>query len=123
MRKINLCFVTVVFITILCSCRKMTDEEYKEWKMNQPTYEYENVEAAITDIDMRHWFAGTHRYEWHIEVYYEPYDLRYTEDSWSTGAFNAPSFLYKRKGDEISVEVCNKYIRKELTDRYISEIN
>lgn len=84
---------------------------------------YENVEAVITDINTKYWFAGTHRYEWSIDVYYEPYDLEFHESSWSTGAFNCPYFFFKQEGDSISVEICNDYINGELVKRHVLKIN
>ncbi len=100
----------------------MTEEEYKEWKENQPRYEYETQQAKIVEIDTRHWFATTHWYTWDIEVYYEPYDLSYSENGQSSGSFNAPSFFNKREGDIITIKIRNTYIKDELVDREISRI-
>lgn len=71
---------------------------------------------------MCHWFAGTHRYEWYIKVYYEPYDLEFIENSWANGIFNCPSFVEKSEGEIIIAEICNEYINDELVNRYIYDI-
>lgn len=127
MKKI---FVLIMlFALILTGCSPMTEEEKAEYERqrqeeiaNQPKYEYEDVEAEIVDLNMQHWFAKTHRYEWSISVYYEPYDLTYEDYGWSTGAFNAPSFYDKRVGDVVTVEICNTYVRDKLIGREIVRI-
>lgn len=122
MKRNRFCIILLLTISLLSSCRNMTDEEYQERKNNQHTYSYEQVEAIIAEIDMRHWFATTHRYEWNIKVYYEPYDLSFEENCWSTGAFNAPIFINKTEGDTVTVEIRNEYIGGELTERKITRI-
>ena len=122
MKKILCAFLLVLVTVGLFGCGALADEEYEADRKGKLSYTYETVDATIESIDLRHWFAGTHRYEWSIEVYYEPYDLEFTENSWSNGAFNCPSFFNKLEGDFISVEICNKYIDGELIDRHISRI-
>lgn len=115
--KIMLC----IFLTLIltgCSGREIEVSENNQ----QLTYEYEIVSAEIQELDMRHWFAITHRYEWHIEVYYEPYDLHYEENSWSKGAFGAPIFYNSKIGDNISVEIRNTYKNGEIIERKIIRI-
>lgn len=122
MKKVSIILALLLIIFNLFGCGALTEEEYRARQEGRLTYDYEDAEATITNIDVRHWFAGTHKYEWNIEVYYEPYDLEFNEDSWANGAFNCPSFFDKSKGDSISVEICNKYIDGELIDRHISRI-
>lgn len=122
MKRNRICIVLLIFTLLISSCGNMTDEEYQERKNNQPAYSYEQEEAVITEINMRHWFATTHRYEWNIKVYCEVYDLSFEENGWSTGAFNAPSFINKSEGDTVTVEIKNKYISEELTERKITRI-
>lgn len=121
--------LAAIFILLLSGCSNMTEEEKAEYERqrqeeiaNQPRYEYEDVEAEIVELDMRHWFVKTHRYEWSISVYYEPYNLTFEDNGWSTGAFNAPSFYDKQVGDMVSVEICNTYIKGELVERKIVKI-
>lgn len=121
--------LSAILILILSGCSPVTEEEKAEYERqrqeeiaNQPRYEYEDVEAEIIELDMQHWFAKTHRYEWSISVYYEPYDLTYEDYGWSTGAFNAPSFYGKQVGDVVTVEIRNTYVRDELTGREIVRI-
>lgn len=121
--------LATIFILLLSGCSNMTEEEKAEYERqrqeeiaNQPRYEYEDVEAEIIELDMRHWFATTHRYEWSISVYYEPYNLTFEDNGWSTGAFNAPSFYGKQVGDMVTVEICNTYIKDELVESEIRRI-
>lgn len=122
MKKASLILALLLIVFNLFGCGALTEEEYQAMEEGRLTYDYEDVEATITNIDVRHWFAGTHRYEWNIKVYYEPYDLEFAESSWANGAFNCPSSFNKLKGDSISVEICSKYIDGELIDRHISRI-
>lgn len=122
MKKI-LCAFLLVWVTFgFLGCGALADEEYKANQEGKLSFTYETVDATIESIDLRHWFAGTHRYEWSLKVYYEPYDLEFTENSWANGAFNCPPFFNKTQGDTISVEVCNKYIDGELIERKITRI-
>ncbi len=82
----------------------------------------ETVSAEIVELNMKHWFAGTHRYQWYIKVYYEPYDLYYEENFWSTGAFNCPSLYESKIGDSIEVEILNEYTDNVLTNQEIIRI-
>ena len=109
----------------LTACYELTEEEkiaYEERKANKPVYQYEDVNAVITKIDMRHWFATTHRYQWDIEVYYEPYNLSYEESEWANGAMNCPSFLDKDEGETVRVKVKSTYVKTELIGREIIRI-
>ena len=124
----KLMILTVIFILLLSGC-SMTEEEQAEYERqrqekiaNQPRYEYEDAEAEIIELDMRHWFATTHRYEWSISIYYEPYNLTFEDNGWSNGAFNAPSFYGKQVGDMVTVEICNTYVKDELVERKIVRI-
>lgn len=120
-KRLSIILILSIIIVSLTGCHKTnnttTDTKYKT------THSYETVEATITDLELQHWFAGTHRYKWNIAVYYKPYDLSYTETSWSTGAFNAPSFIFKTKGDTISIEICNEYTNGKLTNQNITKIH
>ena len=114
-------FLICIFLVLLLSgCSDIETEIIPD--KEKITYGYEVVNAEIQELDMRHWFAGTHRYEWHIEVYYEPYDLHYEENSWSTGAFGAPIFFNSKIGDNISVEIRNTYKNGEIIERKITRI-
>lgn len=117
MKKVYFAFLLILILINLFGCGPLP-----EGRTEDPTYTYEYVEATIIKLDTRHWFAGTHRYEWYIEVYYEPYNLRYNESSWNTGLFGCPSFFYKSQGDLVNVEVCNKYIDGKLIERKIHRI-
>lgn len=125
----KLLVLSTIFILILSGCSNMTEEEKTEYERqrrekiaNQSRYEYEDVEVEIVELDMRHWFAQTHRYEWSISVYYEPYNLTFQDNGWSTGAFNAPSFYDKQVGDTVKICVRNIYIKNELQNREVVKI-
>lgn len=116
-----LCLI-IYLITFLFGCGTISEEKYQLEQEEVIEYTYENVEAIITRIDTKYWFATTHRYEWDIEIYYEPYNLEFNEVSWANGAFSCPSFFNKSEGDFITVKVRNKYVNGQLQDRVIIRI-
>ena len=78
------------------------------------------MDATITYIDMRKWFAYVPRWQWEIKVEYD--GLTYEEDDYASGMMNGPSFADSQKGDSVTVEVTEKYVNGKLVDRYISGI-
>lgn len=111
-RKLTILILSLVFLFVN-GCGEEPSTEYA----------YEYVEVEIVEINTKHWFAGTHRYEWDIEVYYEPYDLYFKESSCASGAFSCPSFFGKSEGDKVNVCIRNKYVNGELVERKIENIN
>ena len=116
------CSMLLFMALLLCSCTGMSTEDYLADQEGQLHYEYEYVDAEITDLNIYTWFAGTRYYQWNISLYYEPYGISYQETSYSQGVFNAPSFLYKTKGDTIRARIKSKYVYGELAERTIDEI-
>ena len=116
MKKI-LCLILICIL--LAGCSNDVSDENRE-PQDEITYTYEDVDATITYIDMRKWFATSHRWQWEISVEYD--GLTYEEDSFASGAMNGPSFSDSREGDSVRVRLTNKYVNRELVDRYISEI-
>lgn len=116
MKKI-LCLILICILLAGCS-NDVSD------KSNEPqeeiTYTYEDVDATITYIDIRKWFAYVPRWQWEIKAEYD--GLTYEEDDYASGMMNGPSFADRQKGDSVTVEVTNKYVNGKLTDRYISGI-
>lgn len=116
MKKI-LCLILICIFVAGCS-NDVSD------KRNEPqeeiTYTHEDVDATITYIDMRKWFAICPRWQWEISVEYD--GLTYEEDDYASGMMNEPSFADSQKGDSVTVEVTEKYVNGKLVDRYISGI-
>ena len=117
MKKIILIFL--VFIFILSSCSPITKKEKIE---SQPKYTYEDIKVEIVELDIKHWFATTHRYKWNIKVYCYIYNLTYSENGSSSGMINAPSFINKKIGDTIKAQIKNTYIKDKLKERNIIKI-
>ena len=116
MKKI-LCLILICILLVGCS-NNVSDKSSKP--QEEITYTYEDVDATITYIDMRKWFAICPRWQWEISVEYD--GLTYENDGYASGAMNRPSFADSQEGDSIRAEITNKYVNGELTDRYISEI-
>ena len=116
MKKI-LCLILICIF--LSGCSDDVSDKSSE-PQEEITYTYEDVDATITYIDMREWFAICPQWEWEIEVEYD--GMTYEENDYASGGMNGPSFADSQEGDSIRVEITNKYVNGELVDRYISEI-
>jgi hypothetical protein len=112
-----LCLILICIFLVGCS-NDVSDKSSEP--QDEITYAYEDVDATITYIDMRKWFATCHRWQWEISVEYD--GLTYEEDNFASGAMNRPSFADSQEGDSLRVRLTNKYVNGELADRYISEI-
>ena len=84
------------------------------------TYDREDVVGRIVYLDMRHWYDQTDKYEWRIVVKYE--DLTMINDGAIEGYNNAPSFVNKKIGDRVELEVVTKYSNGQKVGRCISAI-
>lgn len=116
MKKI-LCLILICIFLVGCS-NDVSDKNREP--QEEITYTYEDVDATITYIDMRKWFAICPRWQWEISVEYD--GLTYEEDGFASGAMNRPSFADSREGDSIRVEIENKYANGKLADRCIRRI-
>ena len=110
----------LILICILLAGRSNDVSDKSNEPQEEITYTYEDVDATITYIDMRKWFAYVPRWQWEIKAEYD--GLTYEEDDYASGMMNGPSFADRQKGDSVTVEVTNKYVNGKLTDRYISGI-
>lgn len=116
MKKI-LCLILICISLVGCS-KDVSDKNCGP--QEEITYTHEDVDATITYIDMRKWFATCPRWQWEISVEYD--GLTYEEDSFASGAMNVPSFADSQEGDSVRVRLTNKYVNGEFADRFISEI-
>ena len=122
--KFNKLLISILLITIICSsgCTNIVEfEEYEDAESslnnnsNQYSYTYEIVDAKITNIDCRHWFAICHRYNWDIEVYCEKYKISYSEDGEDSGAFaDIPFYFDKSEGDIVKLKIRKQYMKDDL---------
>ncbi len=110
----------IICLILMCICLTGCADNNSAEPRNEITYSYEDADAVITYIYMRHWFAYVPRWQWKIKVKYD--GLTYEEDDYTSGMMNEQSFADRQKGDSVTVEVTNKYVNGKLTDRYISGI-
>ena len=96
-------------ISLLSGCTN-ADAQYKTSSEQKPaySYEYEDVEATITKIDVRSWFAQCPRWSWNISVEYD--DMLYDDNGYAQGAFNRPKFTDKHVGDTTTARLKITYI-------------
>lgn len=116
MKKI-LCLILICIF--LGGCSNDVSDKSSE-PQEEITYTYEDVDATITYIDMRKWFATCPRWQWEISIEYD--GLTYEDDGFASEAMNRPSFADSQEGDSVRVQLTNKYVNGELADRFISEI-
>lgn len=71
----------------------------------QPHLYWKDIDVTVTDIDKRHWFAGTHWYEVTVYVHSDEYDLdgSYTEQG--SGVFGCPNSWQYEIGDTVKAEL------------------
>ena len=122
--KFNKLLISILLITIICSSGCTNTVEFEEYEdaesslnnnSNQYSYTYEIVDAKITNIDCRHWFAICHRYNWDIEVYCEKYKISYSEDGEDSGAFaDIPFYFDKSEGDIVKLKIRKQYMKDDL---------
>lgn len=116
MKKV-VCLILICIFLVGCS-KDVSDNNRNP--QEEITYTYEDVDATITYIDMRKWFAICPRWQWEISVEYD--GLTYEEGSFASGAMNIPSFSDSQEGDPVRVEIENKYANGKLVDRCIRRI-
>lgn len=116
MKKV-VCLILICIFLVGCS-KDVSDKSSEP--QEEITYTYEDVDATITYIDMRKWFATCPRWQWEISIEYD--GLTYEDDGFASGAMNRPSFADSQENDPIRVEIENKYANGKLVDRCIRRI-
>lgn len=93
-----LCFILIV--SLFSACTVPEGYEPKE----QPHLYWKDIDAVVTDVSERHWFATTHHYILEVEVYSEEYNLKTILSEQGSGMF-APSHWGIQKGDTVKVKL------------------
>lgn len=92
-------FVIILLFLMMTGC-ELQPVERKE----QPHLYWKNIDVVVENVDQRHWFAAVHRYEIHITVYSEEYNLRKTL-SYSSSGMYTPEHWGVQKGDIVTAEL------------------
>lgn len=116
--KTHFVFLLAVLL-FLIGCGR-TENSVEPTEKENITYSREDVVGRIVDLDMRHWYDQVDKYEWRIVVKYE--DLAMINDGAIDGYNNAPSFVNKKIGDRVELEVVTKYSNGQKVGRCISAI-
>lgn len=116
--KTHIVFLLATLL-FLIGCGR-TENPVESTERENITYSREDVIGRIADINMQHWYDKTDKYEWRIIVKYE--DLTLINDGAAEGYDNAPSFVNKRIGDRVELEVITKYSNGQKVERCISRI-
>lgn len=119
MKKIALLVVlTAMLLLSACSCSSYTPKE-------QPHLYWKDIDVVVTDIDKRHWFAGTHWYVVEITVESEEYGLEETFEIEGSGAFGCPEQWRYEEGQTVKAELYSwvmdstgEVVRREINQVY-----
>ena len=116
--------ITMLAITLcLVGCNiETTDGEYEP--QEEPHIYWKDIDVVITDIEKRHWFAGTHWYSIEITVKSEEYNLTETIQEKSSGIFRPNEWDYE-EGQVIKAKLYSwvmdstgEVIRREIGEVY-----
>lgn len=93
-------------------------------RAEQPHLYWKNIDVTVTNVDKRHWFAGTHHYEVTTYVHSDEYNLDgyYTERT--SGAFDCPASWNYERGDTVKAELYTYVLDStgKIIDRKINKI-
>ena len=96
--------ITLIMILCLTGCNTNTgDQTYQV--QEQPHLYWKDIDVTITDINKRHWFAGTHWYVVELTVKSEEYKLTETFEIEGSGAFGCPSAWNYEEGQTVEAEL------------------
>ena len=96
--------ITLVMIMCLTGCNSSTRSETYQIP-EQPHLYWKDVNVVITEIDKRHWFAGTHWYVVELTVKNEEYNLEETFEIEGSGVFGCPGAWNYEEGDVVEAEL------------------
>ena len=116
--------ITILLIILLfAGCCTNTTTKYQPTE--QPHLYWKDIDVTVTNVDKRHWFAGTHWYEVTVYVHSDEYDLdgSYTEKG--SGAFGCPGSWQYERGDIVKAKLYSwvmdstgKVIKREINKVY-----
>lgn len=90
-------------MVLLCISSVGCDLEPVE-KVEQPHLYWKDIDVVVENVEKKHWFATTHRYQLSVTVYSQEYDLKKTIDSSSSGMFT-PQHWNVKQGDIIKAQL------------------
>lgn len=93
----------LLIISLFAGCCANTTTKYQP--VEQPHLYWKDIDVTVTNVDKRHWFAGTHWYEVTVYVHSDEYDLdgSYTEKG--SGVFGCPNSWQYETGDTVKAEL------------------
>lgn len=104
--SLNKCVLIIMLTTIICLTGCSTEIENKTYQVQeQPHLYWKDIDVTITDIDKRHWFAGTHWYAVEVTVKSEEYGLIESFEIEGSGAFGCPNAWNYEEGQVVEAEL------------------
>lgn len=103
MKRLAVLFAIVILILSGCSAESSTSGSTEP--VEQPHLYWKDINVTVTDIDKRHWFAGTHWYVVDIEVYSEEYGLTGSFEEEGSGIWGRPEQWDYEIGDVVKARL------------------
>lgn len=101
-------------------------EPNKDYKPREREHLYwKDINVKVTDIELTHSFAVTHRYRLNITVYSEEYDLEESFEYYSQGFMaNLPNCAESEVGDTVKAELYSWVLDStgEVVRRQINQV-
>lgn len=105
MKRILMTFIAITIILCFFSGCIAGNAETDYTITEEPHLYWKDIDVVVTDIDKRHWFAGTHWYSVQITVESEEYNLERTIEFKGSGAFGKPGQWDYKTGDIVTAQL------------------
>lgn len=105
MKRILMAFIAITIILCFFSGCTANSAETDYTIPEEPHLYWKDIDVVVTDIDKRHWFAGTHWYSVQITVESEEYNLERTIEFKGSGAFGKPGQWDYQTGDIVTAQL------------------
>ncbi len=122
MKKIGLTIILTFILVLFSGCEVYKGTSHQQ--AEQPHLYWKDIDVIVTDIDKRHWFAGTHWYVVSVTVQSEEYGLSATFQIEGSGAFGCPPQWEYDMGDTVKAQLYSWVLDStgEVIKRKINQI-
>ena len=103
-KKFSIFLTFVIFLFCVTGCDNIKFSNSSANK-EQPHLYWKDIDAVVTEVNQKHWFATTHHYVLDVTVYSEEYNLTKILTEQGSGAFGTPEHWSIQKGDTVKVRL------------------
>ena len=117
--------ISILLISLFISgCSADTTSASNYEPVEQPHLYWKDIDVTVTDIEKKHWFAGTHWHQVTTYVHSDEYNIdgEYTEKG--SGIFGCPASWDYETGDTVKAELYSWVLDStgEITRREINQV-